>query len=442
MKKFTLPLLTVFLGLNLFFSACKTEKQSDIPALLDTAKLGGTEAENANIKSTYNNSIAELNKNPDNLKPYINLATVFILEGRISGNNNYYANAAVKMLDKVLDSHTGNKDLMFQAYSLKSTVELNMHQFKDALETAKKGEAISQYSASIYGDLVDANVELGNYDQAVKDCDKMIGIRPDLRSYSRGSYIRQIYGLNGPAIAAMRMAVEAGEPGSESTEWARVILGDLYMNTGKLDTAKMLYTISLQYRPNYPYAEMGLARVATAEKNYDEAMMHTKNAIRTMSEAAFVSYLGELYELKGNADSAKQVYSDVIDLMEKSQNDEAKDALIKHNVNREMAMAYMNAGQLDKAEDYAKKDLAMRPDNIDANNVMAWILFLKKDYAGAKPYADKMMHTNVKNATTLYEAGAIYAAAGDASKGAEYKQLSQSVSPYVDQRVVNQSKGF
>jgi hypothetical protein len=39
---------------------------------------------------------------------------------------------------------------------------------------------------------VDGNVEMGNYDSAVAFADKMVALRPDLTSYSRVSYLREI----------------------------------------------------------------------------------------------------------------------------------------------------------------------------------------------------------------------------------------------------------
>lgn len=43
-------------------------------------------------------------KNPDALDQYIVLAQVFITEARLTGNNSYYNQAAVKMLDNILSS--------------------------------------------------------------------------------------------------------------------------------------------------------------------------------------------------------------------------------------------------------------------------------------------------------------------------------------------------
>jgi len=439
MKKTILLFTLIICGSSIYFSSCKSKKDQ-LPALLETQKSMGTAEEKAMISSTYNKAIEALKKNPDDLQQYINLASVYISEGRLTGNNNYYSNAAMLVLNKVTGSNTGNKDIVFQALSLKSAVLLNMHQFKAAMEAAQQGVGLNSYNSGIFGALVDANVELGNYDDAVKDCDKMISIRPDLRSYSRASYLRQIYGQNAGAIDAMKMAVAAGMPGSENTEWARTHLGDLYLNTGNIDSAYILYKSSLVFLPKYPYALIGLARVEEAKKNYDAAIAYTDTAIQVVSEAAFVSFLGDLYELKGDVAKAKEVRNDVVDLLEQGQKDESSDALVKHNVSREMAMAYMNAGNLDKALQYAQTDINMRPENIDANDLIAWVYYLKGDFANAKIHADKMLATKTQNANTLYKAGLIYAAAGDTGKGNALMQNAVAINQYIDQRIIKEAK--
>ena len=442
MKKITQILLIILLsGGSFYLSSCaNADKKDEVPALLERKKVMGPEEEKNKIKTTYDKAIEDLKKNPDDLKQYITLATVFISEGRITGNNSYYSNAAVKMLNKVTENATGNKDLVFQALSLKSAVLLNMHQFKDALDVAQKGVAINSYNSGIFGALVDANVELGNYDEAVKDCDKMISIRPDLRSYSRASYLRQIYGQNAGAKEAMQMAVDAGMPGAENTEWARTTLADLYLNTGNIDSASFLYRSSLVYRPNYPFALIGMARVEKAKKNYDGAITYTKQAIGILSEAAFVSFLADVYELKGDEAKAKQTRNDVVRLLEEGLRSESGDDLVKHNASRELATAYLNAGNLDKALQFAKTDLDMRPNNIDANELIAWIYYLKGDYANAKVHADKMMATKTGSANAWYKAGAIAASAGAIEEGNKMMRDALAANPYLDQRIINQTK--
>ena len=261
----------------------------------------------------------------------------------------------------------------------------------------------------------------------------MLTIRPDLRSYSRASYLRQIYGDNNGAITAMRMAVESGVPGLETTEWCRVNWGNLYFNIGKLDTAKMIYESALSFRPAYAPAEMGLARVAAAKKDYDGAITHTKNAIRVVSEAPYVSYLGELYMMKGDKDKANEVAGDVLKLLQENEKEQANGVIAKHNGSREMALAYLNTNNYDKALEYATTDYNMRPNNIDANNLMAWINYKKGDYKTAGKYNNIVFQTKIKNADMMYKAGMIYAANGDANMGNKLKQEAIAISPYVDE---------
>ncbi len=407
-----------------------------IPNILPADTSSGTRNEQFTIRTTFDKSVEKLKGNADNPQPFIDLASAFILEGRISGNGAYYSNAALKVLNEVLNSETATEDQRFQALSLKSAVLLNMHQFKAALDVANEGVAIAQYNAGIWGALVDANVELGHYEEAVKDCDRMLSLRPDLRSYSRASYLRQIYGDNRGAIDAMRMAVQSGVPSLESTEWARVQLGDLYLAIGNADSARLIYRYSLVYRPGYPYAEMGMARADRAQKNYDGAIEHARTAIKALSESSFIAYLADLYELKGDGKKAAEVRSDVKRLLTEAAGNEPKDALVKHNGNRELANAYLATKEYDKALQYAQEDYNMRPDNIDANELMGWISYLKGDLQAAKGYAEKTLVTHTKNATTLFKDGLIFSAAGDASRGDSMKREALMIMPYIDPRLI------
>lgn len=410
-----------------------------VPQLLERKTQAGPPEEAAQIKKAYTDAVAALKANTHDLKQYLNLAGVFITEGRITGNAGYYSNAALSMLDRVTEGNPRDENVRFEALSLKSAVLLNMHQFKAALQVAEQGEQLNSYNAGIYGALVDANVEMGNYDAAVKKCDKMLSIRPDLRSYSRAAYLRQLYGDNNGAREAMRMAVEAGVPGLESTEWARVQWGDLYLNTGQPDTAQMIYQTALSFRPGYPYAEMGLARVAAVRKQYDTAITHTRNAIKVLSEGAFVSYLGDMYLLQGNKEKAKQVYHDLVEQLEQGEKEQAANK-VQHNGHRELALAYLNLGDYDKALVHAQADYAMRPGNIDANDLMAWVLFKKGDYKQAVVYTEKVFSTKEKNAGMSYKAGLVYAAAGDKEKAAQCYKEAAAISAYIDPRITATAK--
>ena len=150
--------------------------------------------------------------NPDDTKSTLSLASLYIQEARVTGNYAYYDKAAMKYVNDVLQREPGN----FEAMTLKSVIYLSQHHFQDGFTTAQQAKSLNPYNAFVYGLLIDGSVELGHYDSAVNFADKMVSIRPDIRSYSRISYLREIYGDYPGAIEAMNLAVNAGLPGDET----------------------------------------------------------------------------------------------------------------------------------------------------------------------------------------------------------------------------------
>ncbi len=422
---FTLPAVLVSCG-----NAASNKEQSalndesGIPVLLEREGELAKAQEWPRTKEKAGELRKKAINNPNDVKSRLQLATIYMSEARITGNS-YYHQASVKLLDNVIAIQPEN----FEAYTYKASIAMSLHQFADAKKLAEKARSINPDNAYVCGVLVDAYVELGNYKEAIAMSDKMQELKPSLESYARASYLREIYGDYPGAIQAMKMAVQAGAAGTESGEWARVTLGDLYLNTGMLDTARMLYETTLSLRPDFPNAEIGLAKVEQAEKNYDSAIKHTENAIKIVSEVAYVSLLGELYEQKGDDTKANEIRKDVIKLLEEGEK-EQKNNLMPHNGNRELAQAYLEAGDYDKAITFAKNDLELRPQNIDANELLAWIYYKNGDYATATIHADKMLATNSMNADKLYKAGLIYTKANDKNKGSKYSQMSGQVNPY------------
>ena len=89
----------------------------------------------------------------------------------------------------------------------------------------------------------------GRYGAAIATVQRMVDLRPDLASYSRVAYLRELHGDIAGAIDAMQLAVSAAGPATENTEYVRVQLGNLYFAPA---TSTTLRTHTAHRWPAYP----------------------------------------------------------------------------------------------------------------------------------------------------------------------------------------------
>jgi len=364
----------------------------------------------------------KIEKNPADIKSILALTTLFIQEARITGNYVYYDKAALKCVNRVLKLDSLN----FEALTFKSLIYLSQHHFADGLAMAEKAQKLNPFNAFIYGLLVDGNVEMGHYDSAIANVDRMESVRPDIRSYSRISYLREIHGDYPGAIEAMKMAVNAGGQGDETTEWTRIQLGRLYENTGDLKSAKMYYTIALNERPDYPFALAGLARILVTEKDYPAAIGFYKKADSMINDFSIKEEWADVYAMAGQKESADSLMDIVIAKLNKDEQNGQNDENIGHYADRELAYAYLKINNYNQALEHALVEYNRRPDNIDVNETVAWVYYCKKQYPEALPYLQTALKTHSENPVLLYRAGLIYAKAGKQSEAKAFLKKALS----------------
>lgn len=385
-------------------------------ALIERKGLQAGSKEWVFIKSAVDKLQASLKQDPSDKKSLTALANYMIMEARASGNYSYYDAAAMKYINDVLNIDPNN----FEALCLKALVQLSQHHFSDGLATAEQVRKNNPYSAFVYGILVDANVELGKYDSALTAAERMMEIRPDLRSYARASYLREIHGDYEGAIEAMMAAVDAGHPGDEATEWSRVQLGQLYENTGQIQKAFMQYNVAANNRPGYPYPLAGLARIAIANGEYAKALSFYNQADSAVNDLSFKEDIADVYRLMGNSDKANAISGKAIGEMEKMATAAVTDENIGHYSDKEMAEAYIKHNDYSKAIEHALAEYNRRPENIEVNETLAWAYYKKGDHTKALQYITVALRTNCKNPRLLCRAGLIHQQAGQKTTAKKY----------------------
>lgn len=427
MNRSILLVISIFCLSILSLSGCKntgktTQESStptdELPSLFQRTGELAKAVEWSKTQEKVEELKTKIIKEPNDVKPRLQLAAIYLSEARITGEHPYYYPAILKILNGVLAIDPKN----FEANVFTASVKMSQHQFAEAKEVATKAMQINPNNAYVYGVLVDANVELGNYEEAVKMSDKMQVLKPSLESYSRASYLREIYGDYPGSIEAMKLAVQAGLPGSEPQCWSKNALGHLYETTGKLNEAENQYDGILVLRPSYAFALRGKAQVLKARKEYDKALAALEKAAKVMPEFSFHEEMAQIYVLQGDKDKAVKKYAEVVKMLD-------QDAKSGHAVDLELCKLYTQTGQLDSAMVYGQIELAKRPNNIDVNNAVAWVYYGQKNLAKSKQHVDVAMRTGSKDPELLQRAGAIELAMGNAKESAKLLAQAKRINP-------------
>ena len=412
------------------------KSQSSIPELKPRQGALAAAPEWVETQATYKKLIAELKVKPDDARNTLLLAKTFMNEGRATGDFSYYNKAALDLIEAVLTKDPKN----FEAICLKSMVFLSQHRFAEGKAVAEEALKANPHNSFVYGLLVDAHVELGDYAQAVEMCDKMVSIRPDIRSYSRVSYLRELHGSVPAAIEAIQQAIAAGVPGREDTEWARMVLAHLYEDSNDLPNAKLQYEMSLQNRTDYPFALAGLGRIARYQKDYPTAVAYFEKASLVMNDVSFFEELAEIYRLNGQEDKAATCLRVTTQALLADNISSKKDKNLGHNADYELAIMYLRNNQPDKALAFARAEYNRRPQNMDAAEVFAWSLFKNGQTAEAANLIKETLRTNSQKPERLVKAGIIMANNGQQMEGKALITKGMSLKPYMDETLVKASQ--
>ena len=389
----------------------RAEAPLPTPDELQQASLApSSEFRNAEASITYYQDLVR--RNPDATANYIALSQLYLQQARSTGDENRYVPLARTALENALRREPEN----FHALALQASLFNTLHQFEQGKAAANRLLQTYPENAYLHGVLVDATVELGQYDEAIRLADRMLAFRPDLAAYSRASYLRELHGDGPGAIAAMRMAADAGQGGRDDRAWALYHLGLLYLGEGDVQKAEFIFRGILDERPAFTRALIGLARVRLVQNQPAEAVTLLEDAYEQVPTFDALEGLAEAYAATGNTRAA----AETAQKLRKS----FTDALaMGENANMEYADFLADSGtpaDLPGALRLAEAEHRRRPDHLHANETYAWLLHKSGRSREAVPYVERAMRMDTGDAMVHYRAARIYEATGDRAKAAEH----------------------
>ena len=393
--KFTVCCFLLFSGIMI--SSCSSESKTDSEKSIEVAELlqRGDKIQMGKewdaVQNEYSDYKKAITRDANDNETKILMAKLFVKEARVTGEHGHYYPGALAILDDALTDPSITDDMKFLALTTKAGVQLSLHEFQKALETGNQALVMNPSNAQVFGVLVDANVELGDYDKAVMLMDRMVSMKPDIRSYSRVSYLREIHGDVDGSIEAMTMAVKAGYPGYEETAWAMLTLGDVYKQYGELDKAEKVYKGIMETRPNYPFAVGGLAEIQILQGNDKEAEQTLKQAMDIIPEVGFYVSMAELYKRQNRTEELSNIMDEIMVMLK-------EDTDSGHNMNLEYAHIYLDIlDDSDKALQFAMNEYKKRPANIDVNRILAKVYNVRKNKEQFAFHLEKAKRTGSKH---------------------------------------------
>jgi len=387
------------------------DSQASAGRLLDGFAAGDTVALAAELE-------ARVAANSLDTKGLVLLGLAYQQRARESGDPRFYPRSE-RSLRRALDVEPANALALAGLASLAAS----RHRFGEARDFARRTLEINPYSAATWGTLGDANIETGHYRAAFAAFDRMISIRPTASAYARISYAREMLGHAAPAIAAMKRAVTAAAATPEPAAWARVQLGNLYAESGRLARAKQHYRVALAHVPAYGPAFAGLARVQSWRGRNADSVRLWRRALNVQPVPEHAVGLGDALARLGRGGEAQDAYAEADDLedafADSGGHNQLETALFDLDHGRNIADALTRARVAHR----------LRP-SIEGEHVLAWALYKSGRCEEARFHSVRALRLGTKDWGAMLHRSLIESCLGNAQAAQTFRERALAANPY------------
>jgi tetratricopeptide (TPR) repeat protein len=355
---------------------------------------GDTQAEIAGLQ-------AELRLYPRSGKALVTLGLAYEQRARETADPTYYGKAD-GILHQALQL---DRDDLIATAGL-GQLALSRHQFRRALTLGLRAKRISPTTAGVYGVIGDADLELGRYPQAFAAFDRMNAIKPDVASYARVSYARELLGRTTDAEHAMSLAASAAVGEREASSWTHVQLGLLLLSSGHARSALTQMREALTLFPGYYFALDGMAQAEAGLGNLATAARLEQQAVAKVPLPQYVALLGDLERATGHRVAAQREYA-LIPVIQR--------LLAANGVRNDLDIALFDVDHgidLPNALQLARKGYVERP-SILGDDVLGWALARNGQCRAALPWSDRSLRLGTQDPVKLFHRGYIAACLGD-----------------------------
>ncbi len=375
-----------------------------------------TEVGNPQTNKELVKNLVKIRKMPQDAVAWVNLGDTLAQVQRDTSDAKIYAHAeavylhALELNPKSAGAMTGM-----------AWVTGGRHTFDQSIAWAERALAVDAGNAAALGILGDASVELGDYEKALDQYQKMMDLRPDLSSWSRGAHLLWLTGEKAKATWLMGRAIKAGAPFAENTAWCRAKLAMMYFQEGAYGAGAEVLEPALAAGTRNVHVLLAAGHIAAAEMEYAAARKYYETILEAGSNHEALTALGDLAARDGDAESAEKFYAQVEAL-------HAVQLVGGGHDHMQMAKFYADHDRnLPEALRMAEQHKLTR--NVTEAGVLAWVYFKNRDYARAAEASQRALSHHTPDAGIHFHAGMIAEATGDHAAAQRHLQRALAFSP-------------
>jgi tetratricopeptide (TPR) repeat protein len=359
---------------------------------------------------------ASVRANPRSSGEYVLLADAYMQKVRETGDAAYYARAegVLKIAGRIEPRDSS-------LYTGLGNLALARHDFGAALRLGQQAHRLAPDLVRPLGVIADAQVELGRYPAAARTLQRMIDAKPNLASYARVSYFRELHGDLEGAAAAMRLAVDAGSAAPENVAYVQTLLGQLELTRGHPAAAGRAYRLALYRFPGYAPALAGLARVDLASGRLAPAIRRLRGVVARLPLPEYVIALGEAELAAGRP---RQARADLA-LVRAEQRLLAANGV---NTDTEIAVFEADHGSPSRAVALARRAWSNAP-SVRSADALGWALTAAGRPRAGLTWARRALRLGSRDPLFLYHAGMAARVAGDPTQARTWLRRALELNP-------------
>ncbi len=368
---------------------------------------GGTELSGPAATATTDERIAELEgqigESPSNPQVFGDLGLAYLTRVGETEDPAFYPKAR-EAFEAALSLDPND----FTATAGLAELELSRHHFHRGLALSLRAQQINPSVAKIDGQIADAQVELGRYGAAERTLARYAVRRPELASYARISYFRELHGDVAGAVGAMRLAGSAAGEHSDSSSFANTLLGKLEFDRGNYAEAERIYRGVLSRDPNVPDALLGLAAIEAGRGNLEQAIALQRSVLERIPAPDHAILLGESQQAAGDLDAARESYAAATAAFERLDSFGVRIAT-------ELAIFEADHGSAAKAVEAGRQAWRATP-SVRAADAYSWTLSAAGRDGAALRFSHEAMRLGSLDPYFLFHAGIVSLRAGETQR--------------------------